>query len=414
MSREIGENLRRHRMTAGITQETLAHAAGLAPSTVAKLEQGGNVRIETLHKIARALHIKTSQLMASDTPDPVIEDSARLRLVELRNVLTPPIGLTDPEYQRSEEPDLPTLLRVVRNGSAAYHKLSFGTLAKSLPKLIRDADSAVCYFDSGDEHNRALGVRAEAYLLGGKYLSMVRQYDLAYHALSGAIHDARSIDDTNTAAYAVAMMSYLLLRQGRLDEAEQVAVKAADHVEPRISAAEPERLVVWGWLALAASASAVRNNRDGEASEAARIAASAASALGSMAPGVQRFAGFDSTVVGMKTLEEELIRPNSDPYRVIEDSTGKAPLSDRGLRTVTGISGTDKNRHRLTVASAYVEVREFDDAFERLVTIEGHQGAEWLRHQKGARDVMEKIARRRKRKLTVEQRRMMKLLAVAA
>lgn len=293
-----GSGLRRHRMAAGITQETLAHAAGLAPSTVAKLEQGGSVRIETLNKIARALHVKTSQLMAPDTPDPANEDSSRLGLVELRNTLTPPIGLTDPTRQTSEEPYLPALLGVIRNGAAAYDTLGFRALAKRVPKAIRDADSAVCYFDSGEERNRALATRAEAYLLGGRYLTQVRQYDLAYHALSGAIRDAREIGDTNTAAFAISIMSWLLLRQGRLDDAERVAVEAADHVEPRISTAEPERLVVWGWLALAAAAAAVRNNRDDEAGEAGRIAASAASALGVKPVGVQRFAGFDSTVVG--------------------------------------------------------------------------------------------------------------------
>ncbi|MFI0728609.1 hypothetical protein ACH4S9_06245 [Streptomyces sp. NPDC021225] len=249
---------------------------------------------------------------------------------------------------------------------------------------------------------------------GGRYLTQVRQYDLAYRALSGAIRDAREIGDTNTAAFAVAAMSYLLLRQGRLDEAERVAVEAADRVEPRISTAEPERLVVWGWLALASAASAVRNNRDDAAGEAGRIAASAASALGVKPVGVQRFAGFDSTVVGMKTLEEELIKSDGDPYRVIEESTDKAQLSDRALLKTPGLSGTDKNRHRLTVASAYIEVREFDKAFERLTAIENQQGAEWLRHQKDARDVMEKIARKRKRRLTGEQRHIMAILGVAA
>ncbi|MFD4832014.1 hypothetical protein ACFWPV_19490 [Streptomyces uncialis] len=73
----------------------------------------------------------------------------------------------------------------------------------------------------------------------------------------------------------------------------------------------------------------------------------------------------------MKSLEDELIRDGGDPYRVIEESTGKAPLSDFSMRAA-GVSETDNewNRHRLTVASAYVMVGDHDGAMDRLVRIE--------------------------------------------
>ncbi|GAU69924.1 Xre family transcriptional regulator [Streptomyces sp. NBRC 110611] len=410
----LGENVRKYRRLAGLTQEQLAYAAGLAPSTVAKLEQGGNVRIETLHILARALHVKTSQLMASDTPEPVRgEDPTRVGLAELRSALTPPLSILDSASERpDEEPNLPALLEVVRAGSSAYDSDNFGSVAGKMPQMIRDANTAVSYFDNGDEHTQALSARAEAYLLGGRYLTQVRQYDLAYHALSGAIQDARSVEDMNTAGYAVVIMSWLLLRQGRFDDAERAAIETAENLEPRISKASPERLAVWGWLTLQAAAAAVRNNRPEESADARRFAQSAAAALGKRSDTRHRFGRFDSAVAGMKGLEDELISEHGDPYRVIDESTGKARFSDHAMKAAR-IAETDKewNRHRLTVATAFVKVGEHDKALDRLTAVD-YANPQWLRHQRMAQDVMAAIVQRRKRRLTAEMRAMATHLGV--
>lgn len=48
------------RRTAGLSQEGLAEGADLSVSVVRKVEQGGDVRMETLHALARALGISLS------------------------------------------------------------------------------------------------------------------------------------------------------------------------------------------------------------------------------------------------------------------------------------------------------------------------------------------------------------------
>jgi transcriptional regulator with XRE-family HTH domain len=412
----LGDNVRSKRLAAGLTQEELAQAAGLAPSTLAKLEQGGNVRIETLHMLARALHLKTSELMASGTPGPQSqEDPTRVGLVELRNALTPPVGLDERDSSVTEIPDLAELRDVVRKGAATYVALKFEPLAAKLPQLIADTESAVSYYDGGVEFDMVRAIRSEALLLTGRYLTAVRQYDLAYYALSGSIRDARAVNDTHTAATSIGIMSWLMTRQGRFDDAERVAVEAAQRIEPRISQATPEALTSWGWLALHAASAAVRNNRPDTAREARRIAASAASALGNRPIETRpHYARFDDTVVAMKGLEDELIRDGGDPYRVIEESTGRAPLSDKAMKA-SKVPETDNewNRHRLTVASAHVLVGDHDSAMERLVSIE-YQNVDWLKHQRAAHDAMRTIVQRRKRSLTRDMRRMVALLGVAA
>jgi transcriptional regulator with XRE-family HTH domain len=51
---ELADNVRKYRRRAGLSLEELAHAAGVSPGTVRKVEQGGTVRMETLHTLARA------------------------------------------------------------------------------------------------------------------------------------------------------------------------------------------------------------------------------------------------------------------------------------------------------------------------------------------------------------------------
>lgn len=71
-----------------------------------------------------------------------------------------------------------------------YHSDSFKSVASQLAALLRDANSAVVHFGSGEERSQAHLARAEVLRLAGRYLTRVRQYDLAYTALAGAITDA--------------------------------------------------------------------------------------------------------------------------------------------------------------------------------------------------------------------------------
>ncbi|NUK69359.1 helix-turn-helix transcriptional regulator, partial [Streptomyces lunaelactis] len=109
MTTELADNVRKYRRRSGMSQEELAHTAGVSPGTVRKVEQGGTVRMETLHMLARALRVTTATLLAPDAPEPVgrAEDPNRVNLIQLRAALTPPVGLTDIDGEAAgEEPNL--------------------------------------------------------------------------------------------------------------------------------------------------------------------------------------------------------------------------------------------------------------------------------------------------------------------
>ncbi|UQX03678.1 helix-turn-helix transcriptional regulator [Streptomyces sp. RerS4] len=413
MTTELADNVRKYRRRAGMSQEELAHAAGVSPGTVRKVEQGGTVRMETLHALARALSVTTATLLAPDAPEPVgrSEDPNRVNLIQLRAALTPPVGLTDSDGESAEEePNLRRFRRTVHDGAVLYHSDSYKSVASQLPALLRDANSAVAHFDSGEEHSQALLARAESLQLAGRYLTQVRQYDLAYTALAGAITDARQARDTLTGASGVIGMCWLLLRQGRLDEAEQLASQTADLIEPRLSRATPDECAAWGWLALRAAAAAGRNNRPQEARDYYRVANTAASAVGREYTGsfFRHWTTFGPLTVGMKGVEDDMVVGDA---RAVVRKSGEDAMSPKAWKNAGRPSGENWNRHRLDVARAHTRTNDLSAAMDELTAVR-RASPEWLRHQRMAAETMQEILKKRKRTLTAEMRDMASYLAV--
>ncbi len=61
----VGETIRHHRRQQGMTQEELARRAGIAPTSIVRLERGEvrAPRLSTLDSLARALQIPVAELV---------------------------------------------------------------------------------------------------------------------------------------------------------------------------------------------------------------------------------------------------------------------------------------------------------------------------------------------------------------
>ncbi|MFB0627544.1 helix-turn-helix domain-containing protein [Streptomyces sp. AB3(2024)] len=413
MTTELADNVRKYRRRSGMSQEELAHVAGVSPGTVRKVEQGGTVRMETLHVLARALGVTTAKLMASDAPEPVgrTEEPNRVNLIQLRAVLTPAVGLVDQDAEvLGEEPNLRAYSRTVRDARVLYFSDSYKSVATQLPDLLRDAMRAVAYYDSGDEHRQALLARAEALRLAGTYLTQVRQYDIAYTALAGAITDARQAGDMLAAGSGVGGMCWLLVRQGRLDEAERIATQSMDAVEPKITGAEPDHYAVWGGLAMEAAAAAARNNRPDVAKEYRKAARVAAAAVGTSHRNVSRhWSVFGPVTAAMKALEDSMVV--GDARAVVRNAGEQEELSPKAWKRLGRPSTNDGNRFTLDVARAHTRTGDLSAAMDEL-TRAREAAPEWMRHQNMAAETMQEILGKRKRTLTTEMREMADYLGV--
>jgi hypothetical protein len=283
-------------------------------------------------------------------------------------------------------------------------------VAKKLPGILRSAEAAVVLAENGDPKQRALVVRAGAHLLAGKYLTQVRHYDLAYHALSQGIRDARETGQSLMAATGVVGMGWLLLRQDRFDEAERLATITAEEVEPRMSSAQPGQLAVWGELLQRVASAAIRNNRPDVAREARRMTATAASALD------MEHVNFREhwTTFGPVTAETKIIEDLSliGDARGVLRRTDEGPVGRKALKRYGRPSANNWDRHRLDVARAHVILGSHQDGMDELGAIR-RSSPEWLRHQQMARYVMSDILAKRKRTLTQDMREMATHLGVA-
>ncbi|MGW0942379.1 helix-turn-helix domain-containing protein [Streptomyces sp. NPDC002623] len=413
MSTGLADNVRKYRRTAGLSQEGLADAADLSLSTVRKAEQGGHVSMDTLAALAGALGVSTSDLFASEAPRSVVgarDEANRRYLAELRRALMPPIGLAAPLLEPGDAPEEPSAIRRgVQDSHALYQADRYGAVAKRLPLLLRSSEAAVSAFE-GEEQQHARIARSHSLLLAGKYLTQVRQYDMAYYALAEAIRLARETGQTQLAATGVVGLCWLLLRQDRFDESEQLAAQTAAEIEPRMSQASPAQLAVWGELWLRVAAAARRNNRPDVANHARRMAATAGGAL------EREHTDFPThwSAFGPVTAEAKAVEDLS----LVGDARGvlrradEGPLSVKAIRNFGRLNTNNWGRHRLDVARAHSLLGSHQDAMDELVNLRETADV-WLTHQPMARRVMTEILNTRKRTLTEDMRSMAAHLGIA-
>ncbi|MFV2086083.1 helix-turn-helix domain-containing protein [Micromonospora sp. LOL_021] len=392
----IGDNIAQVRRRQSITQEQLAAAAGVSTETIRKLEtnQRTTPRIATLHAIARALGVPTTTLLGDASTGAARRERGHrpLALLDLRRVLIPARGPAG--YIADEVPALPAAGVPGRLAEAdrAYHQGDYAAALAVLPPLIAGARHAV---ENADDANRPAAYRtlARTYDLTSSLLIQVRAVDLAYQAVNAAQDAAASAGDELLSATTVKRMSWLLLRQGRLTDAERLAIATADSVEPRISRATPDELAVWGWLMMAAAAASARDNRPDDAAAQLDAAAAAAARLGSRPVS----AGHLTIVGGMRSTKVDMMRAEAaavagEPRRVLDLATNVR----RG-----GAERTSWRRHRLDVARAHAELRDWSEATAVLSELAADAPV-WLRHQRYARDTVRMITTSRRRAMGQE------------
>jgi transcriptional regulator with XRE-family HTH domain len=372
---DAGKRLKGERKWRGLTQRELADASGVALTVIRHLEQGvrESARMETWHKLARALNVPTMRLAEGREEGGPHSDTVSAWEAVREALNTPPGAF---RVEADEPPTLPGVRAVVED-SLPLFKGEFGRLAAVLPSILRDV---AALGEDGD------ALRMRVLQLAGWALTMTRQFDLAEDALE------RSMDlttDRVQAAETVNNLTWLYLRRGELGRARTLAVRWADELEPvKIRRATPEELCAWGWMLLRVSAAAVRDNRAGEAREAMRWARVAGDALGvEVLPSPYiTLRTFGPTTVRLKAIENEAVTGHPDVVLRLARDVPRFPV-----RPTTN----NLNRHQLDVADAQAKTGDYAGAVERLLKIK-RKYPEWLVNQRYAGDVVTAIAENRR------------------
>lgn len=387
MSADLGERLKSLRKRRGLTQRELANTSGCSLSLIRKVEQGdrATVRLETLRKLAIALRTRTSTLQAGYTVAEPADAGTSNMWEPVRRALA---GQDGPEVIDEQ----PTNQGV----HAAYEALMplidthrYGEIAAVLPALLRDADAL------RDQEGRA--IRARLLSMTGWMLTQNRQFDIAAMTLDQAIDAA---PERGIVVGAVNVLVWSNLRQGKLDTARELALKWADDIEPRFSRATVSQLALWGRLWLYIANVGVRDNSPGETEDALSLARAAADRIGREVlydPNPNRL--FGPVTVAQITGECAVITEQPSKTLAIADSLPTAVLSP----TAAG-----RLRHRLDVASAHTQLRQYSDAMHTLQQLRV-AAPEWLAQQRYARDVLRTIVKQRRTR-TDEMREMATLV----
>lgn len=379
---DIGATLEAVRKRRGLSKQALADRSHVSLSTIRAIERGDvqTIRMETARRLAKALHVPTTRLLHRDEAPAysgTVDEWAPVRAA----LMSPPAAQPD------EEPTTEGVREALRAAEPLFSGDKFADLGAVLPPLLRDADA----LDATDRRARAVQVRLLQ--LTGWLLTQTRQYDAAELALDRAADVAPDVFD---GAATINTRCWLLLRTGQLKQAREIATRWADDTEPRLSRATPEELSTWGWMLLRVSAAAVRDNREGEAADALKLAGTAAHALGrEHAPHADFLRTFGPTTVALKEAENASV--TNQPELVLRVAAGVP-------RSTLRPTSNNRNRHLLDVANAYVSTRRIPEAVEQLQKIRA-SSPEWLPQQRFAQDIMTKIVGKR-RTLTPEMRQL--------
>jgi transcriptional regulator with XRE-family HTH domain len=374
----IGDRLRRARREQGMTQEDLAERAGLSRELIAKIEQGRrqSVRLTTLTRLAQALDVPLSEL--ADSRPRLDGDRDGASILAIRDVLLSPSLLPgiDPGADDGGPASLPPLNAAVNRAADAYWTGQFGPLAAMIPGLIGEA--RITWHSLGAP---AAGPLTRAYDLTAALMVHMGKEDLAAIAAERAAATAATGDDELLHATMRGTYAWVLLHQGRLDEAERLAADTASAIEPAFSA-PAEHVAAWGSLLMTALAPAAAAGRD--VSEYITLASSGAERVG------RRIKIFNTTFAPASVAVQAV-----HAYAVLREP-GKALEAARKV-DLDQLPGTiSQGRHLLDVAQAHVDAGHGQAATATLNRAR-LMAPVWFRHQGVARSLVLELCEQQRR-----------------
>jgi transcriptional regulator with XRE-family HTH domain len=369
----IGERVAKLRRQRHLTQPELAERSGVSVDLIRKLEQNQrrSTRIASLQALAGALDVQVSTLLDGPTASDASNPGAPIGGV--RRALTP--------STRFSLDELPTAAEIRMSADEAWRLHQRGDyvlLARVLPGLIDGARIRV-QEEPGDDAYRLL---AEAYQLAAMLLLGVRSEDLACVAADRLQAAADRVGDSPTVARAADTWAWLYTRQGRLDDAQDAAIRGADAAEPpRFGSASSDDLSVWCGLLQRGVMVASRKNDARMVDDLISLAGTVGRRIGE--DRIDQWTVSGPTNVAMHAVRSamELGEPR------------KALTLAKDVPQSASLPPAWWTRHLLDVAHAQYAVKRDGEAVSTLLRID-RRAPGWLPYQGIAREIVTGIRRR--------------------
>ncbi|WP_406507809.1 helix-turn-helix domain-containing protein [Streptomyces sp. NBC_00212] len=370
-SEPLGDRLTRLRRLADLTQEGLADRSGVSVDVVRKLEQKRkhSARLPTLHALSKGLGVELTSLLGGPPGVPSTGEADPPALVAVRRAIMPPLFAPPLEPSGADRLSLPLLRAELTQGWTLYHDAEFGRLMDVLPGIIADARLAAAV---GTPEQRAGGQAAlgKALQLGGHLAIRLGKSDLALSALERAMEAAGQSTDPLLPAMVSNSVAWAYQRQNRLDDAQHLAVHAADGVE-RDHVHTSEGVRVWGGLLMSAATSYARNDDYDTADTMMKTAERAADRVATLPPPV------DSKLVSV--FSRSSVRIERVRLAVQHERPDDAMDLAKGMRLSKDIPPSWRTWLLLDVARAHTDVGDAAGAVRALESLRRVAPA-WMRH----------------------------------
>ncbi|GAA1501177.1 helix-turn-helix transcriptional regulator [Streptomyces synnematoformans] len=370
--RTIGDRIRTLReFRGGVSQEQLAERAGVHVDTVRKLEQGvrATARIDTLRKIAGALDVELERLLGQPTVTPQqVDDGGLLALRDaIQNVGALPGVPAEPDLE--DPPAVAAWIASVRHATRLYWEGGYSDLSAALPLLLRDGRAVVREAGSGPEAAGAWQQLALAYQLAACLCTQAGHTSWAVDAVRQQLAAARRASDPLMEGMGVSTLSWVLLRQGSWETAQQIAEAKAEALEPSFRRGTPAEFAVYGNLLTAAATPAARRSRRDEAMQLLGTAERAAERVGRPV----HTHGSSFSVVDVQTQLTNI---------ALAGEPAPAEALTQAARVDVGAISRPVHAaaHRVDVAQAQYLTGDADGALDTLLEVEEDQ-PEWIKYQ---------------------------------
>lgn len=343
----------------------------MSADVIRKLEQRRkhSARLPTLHALSKGLGVELTALLGDPPGAPSSGDADPPQLVAVRRAINPPLFAPPAEPNGAEKLSLALLRSEIAAGWTLYHDAEFGRLMDVLPGIIADA-RFVAAVGAVDERAAGQAALGKALQLAGHLAIRLGKTDLALSALERAMNAASDSSDPLLAPMISNSVAWNYQRQNRLDDAENLAVYAADSVE-RDHGKSAEGLRVWGGLVMSAATSAARSGDYDTANDMMTTAENATKRLATLAPTTD---GKMVSVFSRSSVRIERVR------LAVQHARPEEALSlAKGMRLSADTPPSWRTWLLLDVARAHTDLGNAEGAVKALTRLR-EIAPGWMRH----------------------------------
>jgi transcriptional regulator with XRE-family HTH domain len=272
-----------------MSQQVFADRLGKSKSWVDKVERGVRRldKFSAVHEIADVLQVDVQILLGREPErrsDGVngVNGVDQVEVEEIRAALERYDQVSPFFTAPSEPPSLEQLRKAVNHAWQTDQHAKREMLARALPKLLRDAQTADAAYATTDDAIEAANLLAQAYQLTSSTLRKLGEHQLSWLAGDRAIAVAQRAADPLLTGIATYRAALALLALGRSRPALEANVNIANRLAPGSGSepATPERLSVYGMMLLQGAFAAARIGDAASARDLLAGADEAARALG--------------------------------------------------------------------------------------------------------------------------------------